>query len=101
MAAIDEVKLRVPHPETQTLGIAPGNIGRIILVLAARDVQHRSWNGAVAAFLPIAGQSAAEANHAAHRQRAGGGEPVVQRHRLRKAEQQPALFRIPTFPPRI
>src|ERR1035441_4408494 len=63
--AFEEVELHVMTTKTQTERVLFRSFGRVELVVAAGDVQHRGTNAAGVRVVPIAGHRAAEGGHAA------------------------------------
>src|SRR5689334_771717 len=85
------MEFHVLAARTQLFGIKFRRLRRIILVLAARDVKDGGLGRLVRTGGPVARNSAAQSDDAAHRVRTGRGEAIVQRYRLREADEESPL----------
>src|ERR1035437_4181585 len=63
--AFEHVELDVITTKTQTPRVLFRSFGGVVLVVTARDVQHRGAYAAGVRIVPIAGHRAAEGGHAA------------------------------------
>src|SRR5215831_5924784 len=82
MAAVEQVKLDVAHANPEAFRISLCDFRRIDFIAPARDVEHGCPHRLILPRLPIGGQPAANADHAAHRIRIRGYETVIEAHRL-------------------
>ena len=93
MSPVQQVELDIAGSRSQPFRVMQGRVRRVVLVLSPGKVENRRTHRLVDTGLPVARQAAADREDAADGLRAGGGEAIVQGHRLREADEYPPCRR--------